>query len=352
MWSDPLPGGGTRISFCIPAREGERLEMPPVGAGLIGPSGGGAADRPGVSSAAGDSTACAKPSRDRRFARRRELLGRRCAPHRFLGFNSTSGPPPLAVHPGDGGRSGPGLRAEQLERRARRLRVGCRGGFVASPRTGDWSDIDGIEWGCRRRGSTPRGSAFPPTSTTSPRTGRCCPRLHRDPPNCREQSHAGLSQPRAHVDLDPVRRSLRWPRVRGCAGEAPSNAVGLLRGGAGLRSRARDGVPEQRPLRGGGGASPAGRPGSLLQRLWADAVRRRRHPRFRLPSRAPDRRRLPERSSPRAPLDERGPHHRRRPPASRGCRPRPPSPELRHVGRPRGTPSAIPCRAPGRTSRS
>jgi len=32
MWSDPLPGGGTRISFCIPAREGERLEMPPVGA--------------------------------------------------------------------------------------------------------------------------------------------------------------------------------------------------------------------------------------------------------------------------------------------------------------------------------
>ena len=29
MWSDPLPGGGTRISFCIPINEGERLAVPP-----------------------------------------------------------------------------------------------------------------------------------------------------------------------------------------------------------------------------------------------------------------------------------------------------------------------------------
>jgi len=32
MWSDPLPGGGTRVSFCIPSQQGERLSSPPVGA--------------------------------------------------------------------------------------------------------------------------------------------------------------------------------------------------------------------------------------------------------------------------------------------------------------------------------
>jgi signal transduction histidine kinase len=32
MWSDPLPGGGTRVSFCVPLNEGERLAVPPAGA--------------------------------------------------------------------------------------------------------------------------------------------------------------------------------------------------------------------------------------------------------------------------------------------------------------------------------
>jgi signal transduction histidine kinase len=32
MWSDPIPGGGTRASFCIPSNEGARLAVPPVGA--------------------------------------------------------------------------------------------------------------------------------------------------------------------------------------------------------------------------------------------------------------------------------------------------------------------------------
>jgi signal transduction histidine kinase len=31
LWSDPLPGGGTRASFCVP-RAGGRLEVPPAGA--------------------------------------------------------------------------------------------------------------------------------------------------------------------------------------------------------------------------------------------------------------------------------------------------------------------------------
>ncbi|HEX6131992.1 MAG TPA: ATP-binding protein [Actinomycetota bacterium] len=31
VWSDPLPGGGTRVSFCIPSREGGRVETPPIG---------------------------------------------------------------------------------------------------------------------------------------------------------------------------------------------------------------------------------------------------------------------------------------------------------------------------------
>lgn len=32
MWSDPLPGGGTRVSFCIPLHEGQRLAAPPASA--------------------------------------------------------------------------------------------------------------------------------------------------------------------------------------------------------------------------------------------------------------------------------------------------------------------------------
>jgi signal transduction histidine kinase len=32
IWADPLPGGGTRVSFCVPSHEGERLEVPPAGA--------------------------------------------------------------------------------------------------------------------------------------------------------------------------------------------------------------------------------------------------------------------------------------------------------------------------------
>jgi signal transduction histidine kinase len=32
MWSDPLPGGGTRVSFCIPISEGHRLAAPPASA--------------------------------------------------------------------------------------------------------------------------------------------------------------------------------------------------------------------------------------------------------------------------------------------------------------------------------
>jgi signal transduction histidine kinase len=31
LWTDPLPGGGTRASFCVPARAGQRLEAPPAG---------------------------------------------------------------------------------------------------------------------------------------------------------------------------------------------------------------------------------------------------------------------------------------------------------------------------------
>jgi two-component system cell cycle sensor histidine kinase PleC len=31
MWADPLPGGGTRVSFCLPIHEGQRLAAPPVG---------------------------------------------------------------------------------------------------------------------------------------------------------------------------------------------------------------------------------------------------------------------------------------------------------------------------------
>jgi signal transduction histidine kinase len=30
MWADPLPGGGTRVSFCIPAQDGDTLDAPPM----------------------------------------------------------------------------------------------------------------------------------------------------------------------------------------------------------------------------------------------------------------------------------------------------------------------------------
>jgi signal transduction histidine kinase len=29
MWADPLPGGGTRVSFCIPVRQGVTMAAPP-----------------------------------------------------------------------------------------------------------------------------------------------------------------------------------------------------------------------------------------------------------------------------------------------------------------------------------
>lgn len=32
MWADPLPGGGTRVAFCVPSHEGTRLAAPPAGA--------------------------------------------------------------------------------------------------------------------------------------------------------------------------------------------------------------------------------------------------------------------------------------------------------------------------------
>ena len=32
VWSDPLPGGGSRVSFCIPSHEGAHLDVPPAGA--------------------------------------------------------------------------------------------------------------------------------------------------------------------------------------------------------------------------------------------------------------------------------------------------------------------------------
>jgi signal transduction histidine kinase len=30
IWADPLPGGGTRVSFCIPAKDGDTLDAPPM----------------------------------------------------------------------------------------------------------------------------------------------------------------------------------------------------------------------------------------------------------------------------------------------------------------------------------
>jgi signal transduction histidine kinase len=30
LWADPIPSGGTRVSFCVPAHAGERVTTPPV----------------------------------------------------------------------------------------------------------------------------------------------------------------------------------------------------------------------------------------------------------------------------------------------------------------------------------
>ena len=32
LWADPIPGGGTRVSFCIPSQAGQRLAVRPAGA--------------------------------------------------------------------------------------------------------------------------------------------------------------------------------------------------------------------------------------------------------------------------------------------------------------------------------
>ena len=36
LWTDPVPSGGTRVSFCIPALRGEALTSMPEGAGDFG----------------------------------------------------------------------------------------------------------------------------------------------------------------------------------------------------------------------------------------------------------------------------------------------------------------------------
>jgi signal transduction histidine kinase len=36
IWADPLPGGGTRVSFCIPAKDGGPLDAPPAAAASAG----------------------------------------------------------------------------------------------------------------------------------------------------------------------------------------------------------------------------------------------------------------------------------------------------------------------------
>jgi signal transduction histidine kinase len=32
LWTDPVPSGGTRVSFCIPGHPGQRISTPPAGA--------------------------------------------------------------------------------------------------------------------------------------------------------------------------------------------------------------------------------------------------------------------------------------------------------------------------------
>jgi hypothetical protein len=52
MWADPLPAGGTRMSFVIPAHRGETVTKPPLlgeletpeGAGVAAPAPAAAAD--------------------------------------------------------------------------------------------------------------------------------------------------------------------------------------------------------------------------------------------------------------------------------------------------------------------
>jgi hypothetical protein len=42
MWADPLPAGGTRMSFVIPAHQGETVTKPPSLGEIEQPEGGGA----------------------------------------------------------------------------------------------------------------------------------------------------------------------------------------------------------------------------------------------------------------------------------------------------------------------
>jgi hypothetical protein len=54
MWAEPLPAGGTRVSFVIPSEEGQRLTQPPTladpdaAAGTTGPPGPTPAREPSV----------------------------------------------------------------------------------------------------------------------------------------------------------------------------------------------------------------------------------------------------------------------------------------------------------------
>ena len=160
-------------------------------------------------------------------------------------------PSPTAVQPRHR-RPGPGRRPGPVARRPGRSRA-PGSGVASSPRrgTGSGPTSTGARSACPRRGSTPPGSAFPPTSTTWLRTALCLSRLTTSA-NCREQSRQVYLDRRPTFDVDRLLAgTLHGRGSRGVQAGRSRDALRLLRRRTGIRSRARDGHPEQRPLRGG-----------------------------------------------------------------------------------------------------
>ena len=232
LWTDPLPGGGTRVAFCIPtmARRAAVATRP-----RLNPAHGSPQPHWRLSSPS--------PMLARRGRVRRTLLGITIAlVGTGCGAPLTADPPrarrpdrdPVLtepVHAGDG-RRGHGDRSRRLGGPSPRRR---RPSEVASwPRR---TRIDGVAWteaspACPRPGSTPPGSACRRTSTTWPPPVRCS----RTSPT----PTAATPNPAASSSTDDRRSRPGRPReaISSRAAKAPARSgnldpMGLLRRRAG-----------------------------------------------------------------------------------------------------------------------
>ena len=257
MWADPLPGGGTRVSFCIPSQRGRAARVAarrrrltssaarPFGA-PVGPTEAGE-----VSSPARIRCACAMSLLGRgRHRRCLHAPPRPRRPHRSRSCRSTPDPHAVRLR-----HRRPGAR--RWSRTGGRPRSSTpasgSGGFVAAPRRGQWADIDrsavgmSATWVDATRVGVP--SDFYYLAANGPLLSRSDDRrAGRD----RTQRVSSIIRPTCSR-ATATRRATSSPGRTACADpRRPATRWRVLRRGPGLRPRARPGDPALGALRGDG----------------------------------------------------------------------------------------------------